>query len=113
MRLFVSLLLLSGCAMVPTTTTIDASRAPPAGWPNLTVTVIHTTESDVARRCSATKMIEAWGCTLPQFQTGRCFILIAKEDSSVLEHEKMHCLGYDHPGESTMRDAWAKWKAGS
>jgi hypothetical protein len=38
-------------------------------------------------------------------------IYLTRGDTYMLEHEQAHCRGYDHPGESTMRDAWARWKA--
>jgi hypothetical protein len=29
----------------------------------------------------------------------------------VIEHERLHCQGYDHPGESTMRNILARFNA--
>ena len=96
------LLFLFGCA------TIDMSRPPPADWPKLEVEIIKTTLDEAKRQCKGVKLI-VFGCAKVFFDEGVCRIYLGTEDKSVYEHELLHCKGYDHPGESTMRDAWAKW----
>lgn len=55
-----------------------------------------------------------WGqwpmaCAVFYFQSARCHIFYAFDWA--LEHERMHCLGYDHPGDTSMREALQRFKA--
>lgn len=101
-------LLLTGCTTLATT--IDTSRAPPNDWPQLKVVVVKTDSAEVQRQCYATTAFVVAGCTTANFLKATCYIYLSTDNAAVIEHEKMHCLGYDHPGESTMRDWWEKWK---
>lgn len=102
-----SLALLAGCA-----TTIDMSRPPPADWPKLEVKIARVTDAQARMLCPRNNdiVISYNACTIPAFAYGTCNIYLVTADPDVLAHERMHCLGYDHPGESTLRDAWAAYK---
>ena len=94
LALAVIVLGLTGCA------TIDYNTPPAADWPALQVV-----ETD-ARYCKPFDI----GCAWVNLREMVCYVFIGAE--AVREHELAHCRGYDHPGESTMRDLWAKWKKG-
>lgn len=102
-------LLLSG-AMAGCATTIDMSRPPPPDWPQLEEVVASVPESEVKRVCASANLMVGYACTKVVFPERRCYIYLASADPAVLEHERLHCRGYDHPGEASMRDAWVKWK---
>jgi hypothetical protein len=50
------------------------------------------------------------GAAVVRVRDGRRLRLLALR--YVVEHERMHCQGYDHPGEDTARRAWEAYKQG-
>lgn len=101
-----SLAFLAGCA-----TTIDMTRPPPVDWPKLEIKVAKVTEQQARMLCPrADVVLYTNACTILAFAHGACYVYLASSDPEVLDHERKHCLGYDHPGESTMRDLWAMYK---
>ena len=106
MTRLIPLLFLFGCA-----TTVDLSRPPPIDWPQLTVEVRQVSEDMARKACGNPRMISVYGCAVVFFPIRKCIIFLANNSRETLEHEKLHCLGYDHIGESSMRDGWARHKA--
>lgn len=104
---YLLILLLSGCATV-----IDLQSKPPNDWPELEVRVVRATQAEAIDACKLSVSFAdvVRGCAIANFYIGRCYIFLVSDDPSILEHEKLHCIGYDHPGESVMRDSWQKWK---
>ncbi len=53
-----------------------------------------------------------FGCAVSDFGAKRCLILMTTYSQSDLDIElsHRHCLGFDHVGESTMRDSWSSYK---
>lgn len=100
---YLPVLLLAACAAY-----IDSSRPPPADWPQLQEIVVPATRAEVRRRCPDAARYHPAGCALVYFAQRQCVILDAGAD---LTHERMHCRGYDHYGESAVRDAWERYKA--
>lgn len=104
-------ILASSCA-----TTIDTHTPAPANWPKLEVRDHVVSGWEVQRRCygylsTAAKLVGAFpmACAEINFAAGTCDIWRAHDASpEILEHEHDHCAGRDHPGESTLRDAWAQ-----
>ena len=104
---WLAILLLAGC------TTIDTSRPPAPDWPKLKETV-HLVSPQVMGEECAKLGVGGFGaipfaCTNVNFDTMTCTTWLAYEANR--EHEHMHCLGYDHPGESAYHDYWQRWKA--
>jgi hypothetical protein len=112
----IAVLVLASCATPPPERTdqIDFSRPPPADWPELAVDVVHVSRADVAEHCPGLKA-SSLGCALVDFCAKRCKTYLAPMNdprySEVLEHERAHCQGFDHPGSSQGRNAWARAKA--
>lgn len=52
----------------------------------------------------------ALACTIPDFRAGVCNIYLLSTAAWLIEHETAHCRGYDHPGETTIRDMWLEFK---
>jgi len=103
-------LLLAGCASAGPS--IDVERTPPADWPKLEEHVFRIEQADIPERCFDGISTRANACAVTDFRNRVCNIYVATDDPAVLEHERLHCLGYDHPRASTMRAGWARYKAG-
>jgi hypothetical protein len=103
-------LALSGCSMM-----IDTHRAPPADWPRLTVVEHHVPHNVMRDRCAP---YVGWGgapeaCAEWHFARGECHLWFSADfppKPYIVRHERLHCLGYDHPGDDTAARAWARWK---
>jgi hypothetical protein len=93
------LLALVGCS------SIDLSNKPPRDWPELEVRV-HKEGFMAKRECDGF----FGGCAVVDFCAKTCDIYLQWDFNFILEHEKLHCKGYDHYGEKTMRQGWADYK---
>jgi hypothetical protein len=96
---------LAGCISAP----IDPLSKPPEDWPVLLVRV-HTRDAP-AHACLHTSVMPMLGCTVANFEKNTCDIYLKYPHAETLEHERLHCLGYDHAGEHTLRNAWASYQA--
>ena len=104
-----ALIVLSAC------TTIDR-RHPVAGWPELKVVEHYVDDGDMRRRCSR---YVAFGmapnaCAEFDFARGECHVWYSEEYPplpGVIRHERLHCQGYEHPGEDTLARALARYRA--
>lgn len=113
MKHIVLCLALSGCA------SMISSKPAPADWPKLAVSVHRVSLYEVFKRCGkyltpSGRLISmglVQGCAEVRFATMRCDIWMQDNDPAVLEHEMDHCFGKDHPGDSTLRDAWLAYRA--
>lgn len=91
-----ALALLSACS------SIDHQRGAPADWPQLHV-VVHR---EGFMPCEPLLS----GCAVADFCTRRCDVYLRVAVPGLEAHERAHCAGLDHPGESTMAAAWAAYK---
>ena len=103
-------LLLSSCSMVN-----YSSR--PADFPTL-IERLHQYDTSAGVRDACGSLYEAYGQSVPfaliacshwRFDTLTCDVYVQRGDEGTLEHERGHCRGYDHYGESTIADAWRAW----
>jgi hypothetical protein len=115
MRLRAGIALFSLIVMAGGCSTIDRHEKV-AGWPELRV-VEHYVPHDVMRgRCA--KYV-AFGflpeaCAEFYFDRGECHVWFDADyppATYVVEHERLHCAGYDHPGSSGMRETLARYHA--
>lgn len=104
--------LLTGCA------SMISSNPPPADWPKLAVSIHRVSLYEVAKRCGkyltpSGRLLGlglVGGCAEVNFAHVRCDIWVPHDvDPGVLEHEMDHCFGKDHPGDTTLRNAWLAW----
>ena len=108
------ILLLNGCA-----TTIDAHKPAPIGWPVLTVRDNVVTGFEVLRRCykylpAHVKLLGGipMACAEVNFAARTCDIWRARDASpEIMDHERMHCAGKDHPGETWAQDALSSYRS--
>ena len=104
---YLALVLLSAC------TVVNEHKAPPPDWPKLEVTVTEGGFWETQERCDRNPWVvtligPALGCAWVNFDEMRCRIYLWV--NSVLEHELLHCQGYDHYGSSQLADYWEEWK---
>lgn len=107
---------LFGGAAAAACTTIDEHTAPPADWPKLELFEHHVPHAEMRDQCVQ------WGpwwaspeaCAIVNFEAMRCDIWFSADFPPLrtwIEHEYMHCAGYDHPGDPVLATAWQLHKA--
>lgn len=86
------------------------------GWPELRVIEHYVSDDAMRERCSKYvsfgMLPEA--CSEFNFVRGECHIWFSRDYPPalyVVRHEQLHCQGYDHPGDTTMRDILARYRA--
>ena len=106
------LVLLTGCTSL---VQMDLNNPPPSDWPKLEEKIAYVAVSDLPKFCGAKKdPRHAEGCSVVNFRYETCYIYLANKDPALLEHERLHCKGYDHVDQpNRSRNAWEKWKASS
>lgn len=78
------------------------------GWPTLAIVEHHVPHHEMRDRCG--KYVPAWAspeaCAEFNFAAAECHVWLSADfppAPGVLEHERLHCAGYDHVGEHAMR----------
>jgi hypothetical protein len=102
-----SVLALQGCTIV--------GHQQVQGWPQLAVVEHYVPELQLRERC--VKYV-AFGmspqaCAEFDFAARRCDLWFSADfppTQSMVEHERLHCQGYDHVGMSTMQDILARYR---
>lgn len=105
---------LAGC------TVMDQHSAPPSDWPALVVHEHAVSCTAMVAKCYQYLSLPMklmgglpLGCAEIRFDQGRCDIYTCwMSPADVLAHERLHCRGYDHIGDSTLRDAFQHYKGG-
>jgi hypothetical protein len=85
------------------------------GWPELAIVEHRVSAGEMYDRC---KKYVAFGmlpmaCAEFNLATKRCDIWLMEgfAPRSVVEHERLHCQGHDHVGETAMRDFLTRYRA--
>lgn len=89
-------------------------------WPKLTIRDNVVSGVEVIRHCY--QYVPTWAkvlgtipmaCAEINFHTRTCDIWRARDASEdIIEHEQIHCRGGEHPGDTTLTEAWIAYKAG-
>jgi hypothetical protein len=100
--------LFAGCS------TIGGDRV--AGWPTLKIVEHHVPHSVMRERCVRYVGFgeSPAACAEFDFPAGRCDIWYSADfppQGFIMEHERLHCLGYEHAGEHHLREALERYKA--
>jgi hypothetical protein len=103
----ISILFLAGAC-----TTVGHEKV--AGWPKLEVVEHYVPHHEMRDRCVK---YAGWGmspeaCAEFNLAEMRCDIWFSADfppPPAFVKHERMHCEGYDHVGETNMRDFLAGW----
>jgi hypothetical protein len=95
-------------------TTIGHERV--EGWPSLEIVEHHVAHNVMRSRCVKYVGFGMTPIACAEFDLAarRCHVWFSADlppPPSVIEHERLHCQGYDHPGESTMRNILARFNA--
>ena len=101
--------MLANCGIVP----IDVHQPPEADFPELVVVTHVVPQQVMLEQCAATNRTGPLACASVDLDTLMCTIWYSADvppTSEIVEHEQLHCKGYDHVGESTIRDLWQKFK---
>jgi hypothetical protein len=85
------------------------------GWPRLQVVEHYVAHAEMRGRCA--RYVARFGanpraCAEFNFSAARCDIWYSAElgpQPELIEHERLHCAGYDHPGEDAMKGMLAAW----
>lgn len=98
--------------LLPACPTIDKSVPHPADFPTLEPRIRYVGYIEMQRKCGipllASLFVQCLGLAEPDFCTKTCNVTLLSD--AVREHELWHCKGYDHPGETHMKDLWAAYK---
>lgn len=113
MRSLLLALSLTGCATV-----ID-QHSQIADWPNLKVRDNVVSGIEVIRTCyKYLSPFAKYTGTIPMacaeinFAAGTCDIYRAHDaDEWIIRHERMHCAGFQHVGDTKMADDWRNYRA--
>lgn len=101
-------LLLSGCSVM--------SHQQVEGWPRLEIVEHYVKHDQMVERCAryvGFGMVPA-ACAEFDLAGGKCHIWFSSESMTprfIVEHERLHCAGFDHVGSTNMRNALARWNA--
>ena len=107
--LFALAALAAGCA------TID-HHEPVAGWPELRIVEHYVPDAELRSRCAKYVPLGLFpeSCAEFYFDRGECHVWYNADfrpQPYVMEHERLHCRGYDHAGDTTLRDVLARYNA--
>jgi hypothetical protein len=85
------------------------------GWPDLMIVEHRVSSGEMYDRC---RKYVAFGmlpmaCAEFNLATRRCDIWLIEgfAPRSIVEHERLHCQGHDHVGETAMRDFLTRYRA--
>ena len=106
-RFLILAALLAGCS------TMGHERVD--GWPALEIVEHRVAAEEMMERCRKYTGFGALPLACAEFNlvTRRCDIWLSKNFAprAVIEHERLHCQGYDHVGSNGMRDFLARYQA--
>lgn len=111
-----ALAILLGFAAAAACTTIDEHTPAPKDWPNLSIHEHRVAHSIMRDACVPYTGFWSYpeACSIVNFETLRCDIWLSADFPllpGTLEHERAHCAGHDHVGDTTLADAWKLFKA--
>lgn len=99
-------------AYVPSCSTIGGTA--PDDFPDLEVRVVKVDAEGIRKHCGARPFNWLLGgtlaCPVIDFRAGTCTIYTMSDSAWVLDHERAHCKGFDHPGETAISDLWKAHK---
>ncbi len=103
-------------AFLPACATIDRHERV-EGWPELRIVEHHVPAEVMLERCRKYAGFGSVPLACAEFNLalGRCDIWLSESfaPSGLVEHERLHCRGYDHVGATNMRDFLARYQAAS
>jgi hypothetical protein len=105
------LALLLPCILSACITSIGHEKVP--GWPELAVVEHYLPQRAMETRCARwANGLTPLACAEFDFAAARCDIFYSADrrpSPALVAHERLHCQGYDHAGESAMREQLVQW----
>ena len=103
-------------ALLAACSTIDQHAKVP-GWPQLRIVEHFVPDAQMRSRCAKYMPLGLFpeACAEFYFDRGECHVWYSADfrpQPYVMEHERLHCEGYDHPGDTTLHDVLARYNAG-
>jgi hypothetical protein len=99
--------LIAGCS------TMDHERV--EGWPELQIVEHYVPAEEMRARCRKYVGLGSVPLACAEFNlvARRCDIWLSRSFAprGIVEHERLHCRGYDHVGATNMRDFLARYQA--
>jgi hypothetical protein len=99
--------------LVTACSTMDHERV--EGWPELQIVEHHVPAPAMLERCRKYAGFGSVPLACAEFNlvARRCDIWLSEGFalSAIVEHERLHCRGYDHVGATNMRDFLARYQA--
>jgi hypothetical protein len=100
------LVFLSGC------TVVGHERV--EGWPALEIVEHHVPHHVMRNRCApyAPPLMNVEACAQFDFAARKCHIWFSADfppPQAFVDHERLHCQGYDHVGEAVMAQMWSRY----
>lgn len=89
------------------------SHEPVVGWPSLAITEHRVPRAQMEERCARHVGfgMTPLACAEFDLRASQCHIWLTHDAANlIIEHERLHCAGYDHIGSTNMRDALARWR---
>jgi hypothetical protein len=85
-------------------------------WPELAIVEHHVSHREMRERCAkyAPPMMTPEACAEFYFVQGECHIWFSADfppSEAIVRHEREHCRGYEHAGESGLREMLATYRA--
>ncbi len=110
------LLPLAACAAVLAGCSTIDQHEKVAGWPELRIVEHYVPDAELRSRCAKYVPFGLFpeACAEFYFNRGECHVWYNADfrpQPYVMEHERLHCQGYDHPGDTSLRDALARYNA--
>jgi hypothetical protein len=106
-------LAIAAASLAACTATISHEKV--AGWPALEVVEHHLPHQQMLARCARwAQGMTPLACAEFDFTAARCDIFYSAErppSRAIVAHERLHCQGHDHAGESAMREHLARYRA--
>jgi hypothetical protein len=95
-------------------TTID-SHVRVDDWPELKIVEHDVSFSEMRTACKpyTPPLMTPLGCTVFYLDAGEAHIYVAKQlkFKFLVDHERLHAAGYDHPGSTNMKEMIERWRA--
>ena len=103
----VCVLVLGGCSVV--------GHVKVEGWPDLKIIEHRVPTAEMRDRCVqyADALSSPMACMEFSLWRGECHIWLSADfpSDSLLEHERLHCRGFDHVGGNTLLRYYDHWQA--
>lgn len=95
---------MAGCATIDETKRVE-------GWPELRVVEHYVSHAQMHEHCKPYDGAPL-ACAVFLFDAGECHLWFTEKPAQwIVEHERLHCKGHDHVGDTDMTKMLRDWEA--